>query len=558
MMWRVATLVLVVLLALAAYPALRHLRESAPAPEPAVRLALSPPEDVEFGSGNEPFDLAIAPPGREIVFAAVKAGETQLWRRTLEGTRAEPIGGTTAATQPAYSANGTAILFFARGKLRRVTLSTGEHRDLADAPTPGGLAVRDDDAILFVPANGPVMRLASGKATAVTTLRAGDRTHAFPAWTGDGDAFVYLAVAGDRRTIRLHDGDGDVDLVRADSHGIVRRGHLLYVRDGALRAEPFDAVRRLVRGRAATLALSVGVTAAGRGAFAADERLLVWSPPVQRARALRWFSAQGAPLDAIAEPGDYWQVRLSSDERSVAVTMTDPLLRTLDVFTLPARGGPMTRVTLALAADTDPVWSPDGRLAFRSLEGGQPQIHSEAGPLYQSTLDEFPTDWTNSLFVFHARSAESGFDIWALPAGASEARPLARSGFNETDGRISPDGRWLAYVSDEPGQSDVYVARLDDARRRIRVSTAGGTKPQWVGPSALVFARGDDLLRAPLTTNGEALQAGTPVRIATLPGLRDYAVTRSGERVLALVQTGSTPGETLAVLVGWPALVGGS
>jgi len=558
MIWRAAALVLLVALVIVSVPAVRHLRETPPKPDPAVRLTLAPPPGVEFGSAaEEPFDLAIAPSGREFAFAAVAAGHTSLWRRAVDATRAEAIAGTSGAMQPAFAHDGTSIFFFAEGKLRQLTFSTGERRDLADAPAPGGIAVRRDGSVLFSAAPGPIMRLASGKTASATTLRAGERTHAFPAWIDDSEAFVYLAIAGDgRRTIRLRTTEADDELVRTDSHAGVRRRNLIYVRDGVLRAEPIDVEKRRV-GSGVTLAFDVGVSPSGRGAFAIDDRLLAWGPPARRSRTLQWFSSGGAPLEPISEPGDYWQVRLSPDERQVAVTMIDPLLRTLDVFTMPASGGSLTRRSLALAADTDPVWAPGGDgLAFRSLQDGQPQIYTEAGALYRSARDEVPSDWNAAGLVFHARSAESGFDIWMLSRGATEAHPLVRSGFNEVDGRISPDGRWIAYASDEPGHFDVYVARLDDPRIRTRVSMAGGSKPQWATSRSIVFARGDELLRAGLIERDSVIEAATPSAFAAIPGLRDYAVSRNRERILAIVQSGSASGVTISVLVGWPSLLG--
>ena len=556
MAWRIATVLLLVLLAILAAPAVRHLRETPPSPAAALRLTLDPPDDVDLGTGDEPFDLAFAPSGREVVFVGVRAGESLLWRRVLDLSRAEPVGGTSGATQPAYSHDGASVFFFAARKLRRVTLATGEHADVADAAAPAGLAIRGDGATLFVPAPGPIVRLTASGHEPATTLRAGERTHSYPAWIANTDAFVYLATTDEgRRTIRLHDRAEDVQLTRADSNAIVQRDHLLFVRDGALRAERLDVGQRRVGPRATTLAIDVGVAASGRGSFAADERLLAWASHAARVNVVRWFSMQGAPLAVVTEPGDYWQVRLSPDERSAALTMLDPLLRTLDVFRMPATGGSPQRVTLALAADTDPVWSPGGdRLAFRSLEDGQPEIYTSAGLLHASPLDEFPTDWTTSHLIFHARSPASGFDIWSLPRAAGPARPLVRSGFNEVDGRLSPDGRWIAYASDEPGQYDVYVAPFDAPGQRIRVSTAGGTRPQWAGNRTVVFLRGRELLRSDLELDPAPAHATTPAVVATFPPVRDYAVARRRQQVLAIVQTGAGARATMNVLVGWPGV----
>ena len=565
MMRRLSVLVLLVLLALAAPPAIRHLRERPPVPAPAVRLALEPPAGAEFGGGGLPFDGAIAPSGEEVVFVATTAGESRLWRRRLDAYRAEAVADSTGATLPAYSADGRTLWFFAGRKLHSLNLDTGERRSVADAADAGGVSIRRDGSVLFA-TGGRLQRIAEGAVTAVGTLRPGERSHAFPAWTDTGDAFIYLVTREDgRRTIRLAHAQEDVELTRADSHGIVSAGHVLFVRDQMLRAEPLDLPARRLGPRAVPLELQVGVSSQGRGAFAVGGHVLASGPPAQPQYVLQWFDDRG-PRDAISEPGDFWQVRLSPDERTAAVTTRDPLLGTLDVFTVPTSGGAAARLTLALAADTDPVWSPDGRrVAFRSAQDGQPQLYARTVAsrdntdevLWRSPADEVPTDWTRGLLLFHARMAASGFDIWALPfRPAGEPRALVHSGFNEVDGRLSPDGRWLAYASDEGGQYDVYISRVDDPARRTRVSTAGGTRPQWVANGrAVVFARGAELLRAALSFDRTSVHASTPEPVLQVPGARDAAASHDDVRFLVIAPRSSVQERHIAVLVGWRALV---
>jgi dipeptidyl aminopeptidase/acylaminoacyl peptidase len=245
--------------------------------------------------------------------------------------------------------------------------------------------------------------------------------------------------------------------------------------------------------------------------------------------------------------------------------MRDPLLQTLDVFTIPVGGGAPARVTRALAADTDPVWSPDGRrLAFRSAQEGQPQIYarrvsstaSTDDAIWRSPLDEVPSDWTPAHLIFHARSPASGFDIWALPPGAAAPRTLARTGFSEVDGRVSPDGRLLAYASDEGGHFDIYVSSLDEPARRTRITTAGGTRPQWVsGGRGIVFRRGPEVLRITLTRDSDGLRSSTPVPVATVPGLRDLAVARHGRQFLAITPIDRVQPRHINVVIDWKTLL---
>jgi Tol biopolymer transport system component len=564
MRWRTVAALLSVLLVVALPVAIRHVRETPPPPDPPLRLTLLPPASAEFGTGDEPFDLAVAPDGRQVVFAASSGGHVQLWRRAMNAERAEPLPSTEGAMLPAWSSDGAVVYFFAQSALHRVRLTDGTVERLADAPAPAGVASAPDGTILFAPTgNGALKRLAGGNVTDATRPRDGERGHAFPTYLPDGRAFVYVVTQDDgRRTLRRHDDKADEELTRTDSHGIVVAGHLLHVRDSTLLAEPFDKdVRRLV-GKPVELAYNVGTIPSGRGWFAAAGPMLVWAAAGEQRRELRWFDLEGRSAGQVGEPADYWQVRLSPDERAVAVTLLDPLLRTLDVVTVPLAGGPATRVSLALAADSDPVWSSDGRrVAFRSWQAGRPHLYARSvmaasgadEPLSRSPFDEIPTDWTREQIVFHARAAGSGFDLWALAPGAMAPTPLAHTGFNEVDGRVSPDGRWLAYSSDESGHWDVYLDRLPHGKQRTRISTAGGSKPQWAeGGRALFFLRGREMMRVGLTFQDEGLIATTPTRLFVLPlQTRDYAVSNDGQRLLAIVPAPSADPFVMHVMVHW-------
>jgi len=251
----------------------------------------------------------------------------------------------------------------------------------------------------------------------------------------------------------------------------------------------------------------------------------------------------GNSMGTVADIGDYWQVRISPDDSRLAVTTRDPLLRSLDVLMIPALGAaPPERLTASLAADTDPVWSPDGkRIAFRSLQRGRPELLVTPSAITQSAsgqasaqplkaTGDVPNDWRDGELLVQ-RQGGAGFDLVQANESSGAATFIAKTPFNETDGRWSPDGRWIAYASDEPGRPDVYVLH---GTTRQRLSLGGGTHPRWTRDSrSVLFLRGATIMRADLDASGTRFESPRPLFDA--PGIRDFDVAHRSDRLLALL-----------------------
>jgi Tol biopolymer transport system component len=235
-----------------------------------------------------------------------------------------------------------------------------------------------------------------------------------------------------------------------------------------------------------------------------------------------------------------------------------PLLRTLDITVVPAAAGAASQpLTLALAADSDPVWSPDGRrVAFRSLQSGRPAIYAkrahdkDAEDVAVAEGDAAPTDWRGVNIVVHALESGSARDINSIDDVRHTKTTLVKSGFNDTDGRWSPDGAWLAYVSDESGQPDVYANRRDGSR--VRVSFASGTKPRWSRDGqSILFMRGSTIMRA----NNSQASFASAVPVLDVPGIRDFDVAHRRDALIAIVPVNSSSSAPVSAIVDWQSRV---
>lgn len=552
--------------------AIRYLGEE-PSPLPsAIRLALAPPDGTELGAGDDVLDAAISPDQQEVVFVARRVrrndagdppGSTQLWRRRFDTDAADPLAGTEGGSLPAWKHTGNVVSFFAAARLKLLNLKTGAVADAAEAPSPAGATWLRDGSLLFVPATGPVRRLLDGRISDATRLAPGDVAHAFPVGAANGQEFTYVAVRGDgRRVVRLRAGGTEADLGTTSTHAELLDRWLLFVRDATLLVDYRGDDGRM-GGNDFPLALDVGATERGRGMFAASADVLLHAPAGEHRRQIAWLDLGTGRSGSVGDTGDFWQIRVSPDDRSLAVTARDPLLGSLDVVNVPVDDqAAALRLTTSIAADSDPVWSPDGRrIAVRSMQRGRPEVLVMPAALQAAadrpdsapaagTAGDLPTDWRAGEMLVQRRGT-AGWDLVRVQeTGAS--RVVAGSPFNESDGRWSPDGRWTAYVSDEPGQPEIYVHNEQGDRQRI--SQGGGTHPRWARDSrALLFLRESVLMRAELGPGGSRF--GTPRRVVALDGIRDFDVAHTQtDRIFTLMPVQTVRRETVSAILNWRSL----
>jgi serine/threonine-protein kinase len=578
-----------------------------PAPEPPtpVRLSVELGADVSLAAEVGPAAI-LSPDGKLLVFAARKAaGERpQLYARRLSQLAASPLSGTEDAGDPFFSPDGQWIAFFAGGKLKKVAVTGGAAVTICDAPDPRGGTWSEDGTIFFTPSTFVgLSRVSSagGTAEVLTTPdpAAGENSHRWPQSLPGGKAMLFTAGLGggfeDASIVLqpLPHGPKKV-LQRGGYHGrYLPSGHLVYMHEGTLWGAPFDLDRLEPTGPPAPVLEGVIGSPGTAGAqFAFSESgTLVFLPgaSVGALVPIQWMGKDGKtePLRALA--ANYRNIGFSPDGLRLAMDVIDGSER--DVWVYEWGRDMMSRLTFDPGQDQRPVWTPDGlRIAFSSTRADKRTANlywqradgtGEAERLTESKYPQLPTSWhpSGKFLAFQEEMTPGNQDIWILPMEGDEAsgwkpgKPtvLLNTPFSETDAVFSPDGRWLAYKSNESGRNEVYVrpfpgppsltlpqdaveARRAEARPggKWQFSTGGGVFPTWSRNRKELFYRtavsASTLMVAPYAAEGDLFRAEKPRQWS--PGLvsprtlsREFDLHPDGERFAVLKATEQQPEE---------------
>jgi Tol biopolymer transport system component len=552
----IALLVVMTALSVAlAIPAARYLRETSP---PEMRLQIVTPPT------KSPYQFALSPDGRHIVFLASGDGPQRLWLQPLDKIEARPMSGTDGADFPFWSADSRSIGFFASGKLYRIDIAGGPPQPLTNtsATTARGGAWNMDGTILFAPMpNGPLSRIAAsgGEPVVVTRLDPPRQLgHRFPQFLPDGRHFIFYATGNPEASgiyLGSLDGGDPKRLTAADTAGTyLKPDRIVFVHHGALVARRLDLGHGELTGDLVTLADRVGIDVY-RGGFSVstDGRVAYRVGGRAERRQLTWLDRTGKAVGVAGEPEatNLLFPELSPDGRRVAMVRTVENNQAVWLMDL-VRGG-FTRFTSDVAADFAPLWSPpDGAwIAFSSNRTGtnnlylKPSNSNLAGPeelLRETQNNKLPQDWSkDGRFLLYVEfGLKMTRDLWALEMTGKERKPrvVVNTQFEERMGQFSPDGRWVAYETNESGQFEIVVQPFPEPSDKWPVSTSGGNQPRWRADGKEIYFIAPDgmLMGVPITTHGSTFQAGAPMALfpTRIPagggaGLKhQYAVSRDG------------------------------
>jgi serine/threonine protein kinase len=527
--------------------------------------------------------LTVSPDGRHLTFAARnEEGRKFLWIRSLDSLEARPLPGTEDGTHPFWSPDSRFIAFFAGGKLKKIDLAGSPALSLADASNGRSGSWNENGVILFSPTTlNPIHRVPAGggEATPVTELdkSRNETTHRWATFLPDGRHFLYMAgghgTSSTSETHALFVGDLESDetklLLHVRSNAAYASGHLLYARDRVLLAHPFDPERLELTGDPVPIAQGVQYEPSFfRALFSVSESgvLAYRSGAVERKSSLLWIDRNGQEGDSIGEPANYIDVSLSPNETKAAVTLDDPDTGTTDIWIYDLAREVPTRFTFGRLSESSPIWSPDGsRIAYQQITDIWPDLYvkptSGAGSeelLVESDTATTPTDWSpDGEFIIYDNFDPQGKtdgDIFLLPlSGERTPRPFLQTEFDELGARFSPDGRWVAYVSDESGRREIYVAPFPGPDGKWQISKGGGFGAVWTsgGREILYTAPGNKVMAVSIETGPTTLEAGAPIALFEANRVVDGSVARDGQRALAALSAESNQSFPITLTLNW-------
>jgi Tol biopolymer transport system component len=545
-----------------------------PAERAALRFTIALPEKItDYGRA------AISPDGHNLVFQTVIEGKIQLWLRPLGDFTARPIPGTEGGSGYFWSPDSRSIGFSADGKLKKIDLASGTLQTLCNLPSghrggawgrAGVILIAAPDAIYRVPATGgepvPVIGGEPASEISTSTIR--------PCFLPDGRHFLYYAGPSKQEAgIYLSSIDGKEvrRLLAAESDGVYAgdetRGWLLFQREGALSAQPFDAGRLTLNGEPFRVADQVD-----SGSFSVSDTgaIVYQSIRSDEITQLGWVDRTGKMLESAGAEGAYQNhPRLSPDGKRVVVARMEARTRRTDIYVIDLARGTDSRLTFDPADDTLPSWSHDGnRIVWASNRTGTFQLYQKLASgvgqdelLLQSDAPLLPGGWSSDgkFLLYWRTDPKTSDDVWVFPKeGDRQPFPFLQSPSRDIEAQFSPDRRWIAYRSNESGRSEVYVQTFPASGSRWQVSTNGGHHPQWrADGKELFYCSTDGKLMAVDVRPGGVFEAGLPKTLFDLAAAKvyfaDYAASVNGQRFLFVRTLRKTALAPFSVVVNWTA-----
>jgi Tol biopolymer transport system component len=562
----------------------------APAQARPMRTSLLLPEKISLdSSGAATGAVTISPDGRFITFSAsVDGGRNQLWIRSLEERAARPLPGTEGGDWPFWSPDSRFIAFFADRKLKKVDVAGAPPLVICDAPNGRSGSWNREGVIIFSPDSTIAIHRVSaggGTPTPVTALdeSKNETTHRWATFLPDGRHFLYMAgthAAGTKSEanavyLASLDAKDRTLLLRARSNVSYASGYLFYVLESTLLAQPFDAKRLRLTGDPVPFEEAVLYdTGYFRASFGVSENgLLVYVGGSREMRGqLFWYDAAGKQVGGpVGEPADYQSLALSPDGKRLAAAINDPSTGNPDIWIIDLSRGGRTRFTFGPGANAEAVWSPDGaRIAYTRVEKtivSAVVIKSSSGAGGEEIVARGEGQWSPTAWSPDGRylglrvrlpNAKTKGDLWVVPLfGDRKPFPQVQTEASEDGLSFSPDGRWIAYSSDESGSQEIYAAPFPGSGGKWQVSTTGVVAGGWCrSRNQIVYLTNDRRLVAVDVHAGPgAFEMSPPKTLFRIPRSQIGTATGDCNQILISVLPQADQVSSISLVSNWPALL---
>jgi eukaryotic-like serine/threonine-protein kinase len=546
-----------------------------------LAASILPPDDSQI------LEVALSPDGRMLAFTTQSEakrnlqseGRRHLWIRPLHSLSSRQLQGTEDADHPFWSPDGRWVAFFAQGKLKKIDASGGPAQPLCDVLRGRGGTWNRQGEILYASTPIGLFRVSENGGTPreVTKLdRAkGDSNHRWPFFLPDGRQYLYLRSGTNPNHSGIFKGSLDAEETtrllgdQSSAEFFVSPagdGYLLFSRDGTLMAQPWDPNQSTPAGSPFPVAEKVGVRGGLRQApFAVSSNgmLALVHAGESPLKQLTWVDRSGKHLGTVGGQGGVESPLLSPDGKQVVFSSLG------DIWLMDVKNGIPTRFTFGPDADWNPVWSPDGsRVVFASNRGGYFHLYQKntnrtgtEERLQGSNLNQFADDWSmDGRFLLYAASdPKTRADLWILPVhNGGQPEPLLRTEADEHSASFSPDGKWIAYLSDETGRQEAFVQPFPPTGAKWQISQLGAIWPRWRRDARELFwlDLGGTMMAASLST-AAAFQAGAPQTLFRT-GVTDrsvrYSVASDGQRFLFPMPTAApSPAAPVTIVQNWLA-----
>ena len=534
---RVTLLVAALLVAVMALPTVRYYRGDQRGEE--TRFLITVP-DMPISEA-----VSISPDGRLVAYSGRDSASTSLFVRPINTDLATKLAGTEGAGRMFWSPDSRFIAFFAGGKLKKVEAAGGPPQNICETADLLGGTWNSEGTILFASTRGLQRVLAAGGEPQAVAVPQKDAHAQEPYFLPDGHHYLYTASSGGQAsTAAIYAGSLDSQdatrLITATSNAsYVEPGYLLYHREGTLYTQPFNPRRLALTGEAIRVADKIPYGTTGAAAFAASQTgILIFRNNPQPAAAsggsaninsiavapLLWIDRSGTKVEQAGAVGPWAGVDLAPDGKRTAVHRHDA--DGGDVWIFESGKDTPSKFTFGAGQDNSmPVWSPDGsRIAFGSRRNGKWGLYLKLADntkneelLIESEIPAMPMSWSpdSKLLVYWTSDPKTGGDVWAFPVtGEKKPMPIVQTAADERNPQVSPDGKWVAYSSNETGRSEIYIKAFPDGPAKIQVSVNGGVFPRWRRDGKELYFLNlvslGSMMASDIHTSGSSIQRDVP------------------------------------------------